>query len=119
MTTNGTQLSNQAEFLLKNNIKRINVSLDSLDSNKFSLITNGGILSNVLEGIKIASDLGIKIKINTVLLKNVNDDEIINMVKWCSSNNYKLSFIEVMPIGDLLKKKGSISLSCFCKKNHR
>ena len=69
LTTNGTQLSKHAEFLFKNNVKRINVSLDSLNSKKFSLITNGGLLTDVLKGIKKASDLGIKIKINTVLLK--------------------------------------------------
>ena len=117
LTTNGTQLSNYAEFLFKNNVKRINVSLDSLDSKKFSLITNGGVLSKVLEGIKKASDLGMKIKINTVLLKDVNDNEIIDIVKWCSSNNFKLSFIEVMPIGDTLKKRKDQYLSVeFAKK---
>merc|ERR1711991_480944 len=117
LTTNGTQLSNYAEFLFKNNVKRINVSLDSLDPNKFSLITNGGVLSNVFKGIKKASDLGIKIKINTVLLKNINSDEIIDIVKWCSSNNFQLSFIEVMPIGDMLKKRKDQYLSVeFAKK---
>ena len=83
LTTNGTQLSKYAEFLFKNDVKRINVSIDSLDPNKFCLITNGGILENVINGTKKAKNLGIKIKINTVLLKNVNDDEIIKMVKWC------------------------------------
>jgi len=117
LTTNGTQLSKYAEFLFKNEVKRINVSIDSLDPNKFSLITNGGILENVMNGIKKASDLGIKIKINTVLLKNVNDDEVIKMVKWCSSNNFNLSFIEVMPVGDISKKRKDQYLSVeFAKK---
>ena len=117
LTTNGTQLSKYAEFLFKNDVKRINVSIDSLDPNKFCLITNGGILENVINGIKKAKDLGIKIKINTVLLKNVNDDEIIKMVKWCSSNNFNLSFIEVMPIGDISKKRKDQYLSVeFAKK---
>jgi len=117
LTTNGTQLSKYAEFLFKNEVKRINVSIDSLDPNKFSLITNGGILENVINGIKKAKDLGIKIKINTVLLKNVNDDEIIKMVKWCSSNNFNLSFIEVMPVGDISKKRKDQYLSVeFAKK---
>lgn len=117
LTTNGTQLSKYAEFLFKNDVKRINVSIDSLDPIKFCLITNGGILENVINGIKKAKDLGIKIKINTVLLKNVNDDEIIKMVKWCSSNNFNLSFIEVMPIGDLSKKRKDQYLSVeFAKK---
>ena len=117
LTTNGTQLSKYAEFLFKNEVKRINVSIDSLDPNKFSLITNGGILENVMNGIKKASDFGIKIKINTVLLKNVNDDEVIKMVKWCSSNNFNLSFIEVMPVGDISKKRKDQYLSVeFAKK---
>ena len=117
LTTNGTQLSKYAEFLFENDVKRINVSIDSLDPNKFCLITNGGILENVINGIKKAKDLGIKIKINTVLLKNVNDDEIIKMVKWCSSNNFNLSFIEVMPIGDISKKRKDQYLSVeFAKK---
>lgn len=117
LTTNGTQLSKYAEFLFKNDVKRINVSIDSLDPNKFCLITNGGILENVINGIKKAKDLGIKIKINTVLLKNVNDDEIIKMVKWCSSNNFNLSFIEVMPVGDISKKRKDQYLSVeFAKK---
>lgn len=117
LTTNGTQLSKYAEFLFKNDVKRINVSIDSLDPNKFCLITNGGILENVINGTKKAKNLGIKIKINTVLLKNVNDDEIIKMVKWCSSNNFNLSFIEVMPIGDISKKRKDQYLSVeFAKK---
>jgi len=117
LTTNGTQLSKYAEFLFKNGVKRINVSIDSLEPNKFSLITNGGVLEDVMNGIKKASDLGVKIKINTVLLKNVNDDEIIKMVKWCSSNNFKLSFIEVMPVGDIVEKRKNQYLSVeFAKK---
>lgn len=117
LTTNGTQLSKYAEFLFKNDVKRINVSIDSLEPNKFSLITNGGVLEDVMNGIKKASDLGVKIKINTVLLKNVNDDEITKMVKWCSSNNFKLSFIEVMPVGDIVGKRMNQYLSVeFAKK---
>ena len=101
ITTNGTQLENYSELLVKNGVERLNVSLDSLDPNKYNLITNGGNLKKVLQGIKTASNLGLKIKINTVLLKNVNDDEILSLAIWCSKNNYKLSFIEVMPIGEL------------------
>ena len=105
LTTNGTQLKKNAPFLSSFGIKRINVSLDSLISEKYSFITNGGDLSNVIDGIYDINDKGIDVKINTVLLKNFNEDEILELVEWSSKNNFSLSFIEVMPIGDLNVKR--------------
>ncbi len=105
LTTNGTQLKKNAPFLSSFGIKRINVSLDSLISEKYSFITNGGDLSNVIDGIYEINDKGIDVKINTVLLKNFNEDEILELVEWSSKNNFSLSFIEVMPIGDLNVKR--------------
>ena len=101
LTSNGTQLKRYAKNLADFGIKRINVSLDSLIEQKFNFITNGGNLSNVIDGIFLAKSNNIKIKINTVLLKNFNEDEIISLMKWCGKNNFTLSFIEVMPVGEI------------------
>lgn len=101
LTTNGTQLKKYSENLKKYGVKRINVSLDSLVNEKFNFITNGGNLEKVVEGIYSIKKNNIEVKINTVLLKNFNDDEIINIMKWCGEHKFKLSFIEVMPIGDV------------------
>lgn len=101
LTTNGTQLERFVDLLIQNEVKRLNVSLDSLDYYKYNLITNGGNLNKVLEGVKAASQSGLKIKINTVLLKRVNEDEILSLAEWCGENKFNLSFIEVMPIGEL------------------
>ena len=101
ITTNGTQLYRYAEYLSHYGVNRINVSLDSLVKEKYFFITNGGNLDNVLKGILEAKKQGLNIKINTVLLKNFNDDEIEEIVFWCSKNKFSLSFIEVMPVGEL------------------
>ena len=82
-------------------VDRINVSLDTLIPEKFQFITNGGNLNQVLDGLFEAKKHNIKIKINTVLLKQFNEDEINNMVLWCHENNFKQSFIEVMPVGEV------------------
>ena len=101
ITSNGTQLEKNAEKLKKNGIKRINISLDSLIEEKYNFITNGGNLKKVLNGIFLARELGFKIKINTVLIKDFNEDEIISLCKWCSVNHFKISFIETMPLGQV------------------
>ena len=100
ITTNATQLEKHAKTLSKFGIKRINISLDSLVKEKFNFITNGGNLDNVMNGIMSAKENNIQVKINTVLLKNFNDDEILNIMEWCGKNGFSLSFIEVMPIGE-------------------
>ncbi len=86
-------------------VKRINISLDSLVTEKYNFITNGGDLKKVLDGIYEAKKYGLEIKINTVLLKNFNEDEIMSMVKWCAKNEFKQSFIEVMPVGELFTNR--------------
>lgn len=101
ITTNGTQLTKYASTLSELGVKRINVSLDSLVKEKFNFITNGGKLDEVLKGIFTAREKKIKIKINTVLLNKFNDDEIIPIMEWCAKNKFKLSFIELMPIGEV------------------
>ncbi len=101
LTTNGTQLKKYAKNLSDFGIKRVNVSLDSLIEQKFNFITNGGNLNEVIDGIFLAKSNNIKVKINTVLLKNFNEDEIISLMKWCGKNDFTLSFIEVMPVGEI------------------
>ena len=101
ITTNGTQLKKYAKNISDLGVDRINVSLDTLIPEKFQFITNGGNLRQVLDGLVEAKKLKIKIKINTVLLKNFNEDEIKSMVTWCKKNSFKQSFIEVMPVGEV------------------
>ena len=101
LTTNGSQLHRFAEKLSEIGIKRINVSLDTLNEQKFSKITRWGRLSQVLKGIDAAIAAGIKIKINTVALKDFNEDELEEIVQWCANRKMDLTFIEVMPMGDI------------------
>jgi len=98
LTTNGTQLYKYAEIIKKNGIKRINVSLDTLDPKKYLKITKGGNLEQVLEGLNMAKKIGLKIKINTVALKNININELDRLVNWCVNKKFDITFIEVMPM---------------------
>ena len=101
ITSNGTLLEKYAKDLFNNGIKRMNISIDSLIPEKYAFITSGGKLEKVLNGIKLAKKLGISIKINTVLIKNFNEDEIISLTKWCAEEEIKLTFIEIMPLGEI------------------
>ncbi len=101
MTSNATQLAKMAKQLSDAGMDRINVSLDSLDENLFSLVTRGGKLSDVLNGIDTAISYGIKIKINVVALKNVNDQSLDDFVRFAGERQCDLTFIEVMPMGDM------------------
>ena len=101
VTTNGSQLKKMAGPLADIGVKRINVSLDTLDKAKFQAITRWGRLDQVLEGIEAAQSAGLRVKINTVALKGVNDGEIHRLVEWCRDWGMDLTFIEVMPMGDL------------------
>ena len=105
LTTNGSQLALYAKDLFDNGVKRINVSLDSLDKNKFKKITRIGDFDKVVKGIMAAKNAGLKIKINTVALKGINDNEILDLVNWCGENKFALTFIEVMPMGEIGEKR--------------
>ncbi len=101
LTTNGSQLGKFSKTLAEIGIKRINVSLDSLNSEKFERITRGGKLNQILYGISQAKMAGLKIKINVVALKGINETELNSFVKWCGDEEFDLTFIEVMPMGEL------------------
>ena len=101
LTTNGSQLRKYAADLAACGVKRINVSLDTLDDAKFAEITRWGRLSQVLDGIAAAKEAGLAVKINAVALKGFNEDELFRLTDWCAAENHDLTFIEVMPMGDL------------------
>ncbi|MEJ6389513.1 GTP 3',8-cyclase MoaA [Gymnodinialimonas ulvae] len=101
LTTNGSQLARFAEPLAAAGVRRINVSLDTLDGAKFAEVTRWGRLQQVLDGIDAAQSAGLRVKINAVALKNFNEDELFTLQEWCASRDMDLTFIEVMPMGDL------------------
>ncbi|WP_430448059.1 GTP 3',8-cyclase MoaA [Rhodophyticola sp.] len=101
LTTNGSQLSRFASDLHAAGMRRINVSLDTLDEAKFAQITRWGRLPQVLNGIDSAQKAGLRVKINAVALKGFNEDELFRLQEWCASRDMDLTFIEVMPMGDL------------------
>ncbi|MAI50039.1 MAG: GTP 3',8-cyclase MoaA [Rhodospirillaceae bacterium] len=101
LTTNASQLERYATALYDAGVRRVNVSMDTLNSDKFALITRWGKLDKVIGGIEAAAAAGLKIKINAVALKGVNDDEIHDMVSWCGERGFDLTFIEVMPLGEI------------------
>jgi GTP 3',8-cyclase len=101
LTTNGSQLRKYAAELADCGIRRINVSLDTLDAAKFAEITRWGRLGQVLDGIEAAKAAGLHVKINAVALKGFNEDELFTLADWCASEGHDLTFIEVMPMGDL------------------
>lgn len=101
VTTNGSQLKRFAQELYDCGVRRVNVSLDTLNADKFKAITRWGRFDQVMEGLQAAKDAGLKVKLNTVALKGVNDDELHNLVRWCGDEGFDLTFIEVMPMGDL------------------
>jgi cyclic pyranopterin phosphate synthase len=101
LTTNGSQLRRYAADLAACGVRRINVSLDTLDAERFARITRWGRLPQVLDGIDAAAAAGLRVKINTVALKGVNEDELHDLVAWCGARGFDISFIEVMPMGDL------------------
>jgi cyclic pyranopterin phosphate synthase len=101
LTTNGSQLGKYAAELKAAGVHRINVSLDTLDAEKFRTITRWGSLDHVLGGIDAAQTAGLKIKINTVALKGVNEDEIPHLIEWAHGRGMELTLIEVMPLGEV------------------
>jgi cyclic pyranopterin phosphate synthase len=101
MTTNGTQLSRFAATLFDAGIRRVNVSLDSRDPERFRHITRRGDLAQVLAGIHAATAAGLRVKINMVALKGLNEDEIASMLRWCAGEGHDLTLIETMPLGEV------------------
>ena len=101
LTTNGSQLERFADDLHAAGVRRVNISLDTLDEKKFADITRWGRLPQVIKGIDAAQRAGIRVKINTVALKGFNEDELFELVEWCKARDMDLTFIEVMPMGDI------------------
>ena len=101
LTTNGSQLTKYAAELKACGVERINVSLDTLDADKFRAITRWGDLANVLAGVDAAQAAGLKVKINAVALKGVNEDELAGLIEWAHGRGMDLTVIEVMPLGDI------------------
>ncbi|MGE0230735.1 MAG: GTP 3',8-cyclase MoaA [Flavobacteriaceae bacterium] len=101
LTTNGSQLHRFARELADVGVKRINISLDTLDPSTFRQITRWGDLDKVLGGIDAAQEAGLKVKINTVALKDVNEHEIENMIGWAHARGMELTLIETMPLGEI------------------
>ena len=100
LTTNGSQLARFAPELADCGVRRVNVSLDTLDAAKFSEITRWGRLAQVLDGINAAKSAGLRVKINVVALKGFNESELFDLVEWCAAEGHDLTFIEVMPMGE-------------------
>ena len=101
LTTNGSRLAVYADELKACGVKRINVSLDSLRPERFRHITRRGRLETVLAGLDAADRAGLAVKINTVALKGINDDEMDTLVAWCGERGYDLCLIETMPLGEV------------------
>ena len=101
LTTNGSQLEKYASDLYAAGVRRVNVSLDTLDEAKFARVTRWGRLPQVLRGIDAAQAAGLRVKLNAVALKGFNEDEVFTMTTWCAERDMDLTWIEVMPMGDL------------------
>lgn len=101
LTTNGSQLHRFARDLYAAGVRRINISIDTLDEAKFAEITRWGKLVNVLRGIDAALEAGLKVKLNAVALKDFNESELFDLTEFCAARDMDLTFIEVMPMGDL------------------
>ena len=101
VTTNGSQLRRFASELKDCGVERINVSLDTLNADKFREITRWGDLAKVLDGIRAARDAGLRVKINTVALKGFNDAESVELIRWAHGEGMDITFIEVMPLGEI------------------
>lgn len=100
LTTNGSLLEEYADHLADHNVRRINVSMDTLDPDRFSEITRGASVEQVLTGIAAAQAAGISIKINMVALRNFNQDDLLPMAEYCAKHGHDLTIIETMPLGD-------------------
>ncbi len=105
LTTNATQLAGHADGLARAGVKRVNISLDTLDRAKFAELTRRDALPQVLEGIKAASEAGLKVKLNAVALKGVNEEELRDLIAWAHGQGHDVTLIEVMPLGDVEEER--------------
>lgn len=101
LSTNGTRLAEFADSLADAGIRRVNVSLDSLIAERYAHITRGGLLDKALAGIAAAQAAGMRVKINMVALRGLNEDEYLPMLRWCAAQGHDLTLIETMPLGDV------------------
>ena len=101
ITTNGSQLSKMAKDLFEAGVRRVNISLDTLDPDRFKAVTRWGDLNKVLDGLRAAQAAGLGVKINAVALRGVNDEELGDMLAWCGDEGFDMTIIEVMPMGDI------------------
>ena len=105
LTTNGSQLARHAEALYAAGVRRVNVSVDTLDAGRFAAITRRGRLAQVMEGLAAAKEAGLAVKINTVVLRGLNDDEYDHLIRWCGTQGFDLTLIETMPLGEIAENR--------------
>ena len=105
LTTNATQLASHADALAKAGVRRVNISLDTLDRDRFAALTRRDALPQVLEGIAAAKAAGLKVKLNAVALKGVNEDELPDLIAWGHAEGHDVTLIEVMPLGDIEEER--------------
>lgn len=105
LTTNGTRLAEHVDMLVDAGMRRINVSMDSLDPETFAYVTRGGDLAQVQAGIAAASAAGLRIKINMVALRGVNERDVLPMLEWCAAHGHDLTLIETMPLGEVAEDR--------------
>ena len=105
LTTNATQLAGHAEALFKAGVRRVNVSLDTLDPQRFAELSRRDALAQVLEGIAAAKAAGLKVKLNAVALKGTNEDELPALIEWAHGEGHQMTLIEVMPLGDVEEER--------------
>ncbi|WP_298465219.1 GTP 3',8-cyclase MoaA [uncultured Erythrobacter sp.] len=101
LTTNATQLADHADALAKAGVRRVNISLDTLDRDKFAELTRRDALPQVLDGIRAASEAGLKVKLNAVALKDINEHELPDLIAWAHGQGHEVTLIEVMPLGEV------------------
>ena len=111
LTTNATQLAPHAKALVDYGVKRINVSLDTRDRDRFAALTRRDALPQVLEGLNAAADAGLKVKINTVALAHTNGAELPELIKWAHGRGFDLTLIESMPMGEISEDRSDEFLS--------
>ncbi|TRD10536.1 GTP 3',8-cyclase MoaA [Erythrobacter insulae] len=105
LTTNATRLADHADALAKAGVQRVNVSLDTLDRDRFARLTRRDVLPQVLNGIAAAKDAGLKVKLNAVALKGVNENELPDLIAWAHSEGHDVTLIEVMPLGEIEEER--------------